>query len=292
MIADVAITDTAILQRYGLCPCGRGRAPLGVLFAYPYSNGLLPKVNDLFEQGIVCRRFLDSGAYTLCAGGNRPRSIAWYSEYVEYIKANGQHFELIAAFDVDFSDPEWNQSCYQQMLMDLSGTGLEEKIVPVVHDKIDPAGEFLTYVEEGAKCIAIGSYPPIPDKEWGKINWLRLEHGVDIHMFGNLRVDVLKKKLPESIDTAQYAISAKYGGFKFWDEDKHDLLNVDVLNPKQFTDRHREYLRETFDMTSTDLLRDVTNKWLVSIDAIHQMQEYLTNEWYPEHDVAEMEIPI
>ena len=288
----IAITDPHILEMYSRCSCSSGRAPLGVLYAFPYAQGLFPMVKALQQSGVYDKLFLDSGAYTLNAGGKSPGNTQlMYSNYIDYIRAYGPGLDMIASFDADFKDPGLNQCNYQRMLLDLQGTGLEDRILPVVHDAVNPAAEFQTYINMGARYIAIGSYPHLSDKEWGKINWLRFNHGVSIHLFGSLTCRVLKKVMPESIDTAQYAIAAKFGGFMFWDENYHDLKTVDVLNPKEFTEVHREYLANTFQMKPLDLVRDVKNKWLVTLDAIHRMQEYLTNDCYPNNDVATLTIP-
>lgn len=286
----IAVTDVELVARFAPFREGGGHPPLNVLISLPYVRNAQARAWELREQGEIGSLFLDAGTYTLNAGGSRPRWEHQFEEYLEYVTQFGSRFDLIAAYDVDFKDPEWNQSNYAQMLMSLAGTGLEEKIVPVVHDQADAAEEFQGYIESGARVIAIGSSPaPAPD-QWGKINWLRQKHGVEIHLFGTLQNRVLREQMPESVDTARYAVGPKYGRMLFWDANRHQLVGLKILNPQEFTREHEAFIHRTFGWTRNDLLGDVTKQWLVGIDALCRLQQYLTDVWYPEHDVADFEI--
>jgi len=176
------------------------------------------------------------------------------------------------------------------MIMSLKETSLENRIVPAVHDPVAAAEEFQLYADSGAQVIAIGSYPPLAADQWGKINWLRIKYGVGIHLFGNVRNEVIRRYLPESVDTAQYAITAKFGGMLYWNEHRHELESINILDPQEFLAEHKDFIKSTFGFTPLDLLQDVVKKWIVGLDAICRMKAYLTDEWYPNNDVADLEI--
>lgn len=288
MNTTAAVGGVDPFARYAAMNAGSGfTAPLSALISASYlKESTLFDLVALKQAGKIEKLLLDTGTYSINTGGKGPSNQDDFMKYMHITRRHGHHFDLIIAYDHDFTDPLHNQILYEKMLKELAGTGLAEKIVPVVHDAKHGAEEFELYADMGAKYIGIGSSPPLPRKEWERINHIRFRQDVSIHIFGNLGLDLLKEKMPESADSARYAHDAKYGDISYWDPNTKTLKRLKVLGSK-FNDKHREFLRGTFGMTPSDLLADVTNRWIVNLYALHQMQEYLTTDWYVNNDVAD-----
>ena len=115
-------------------------------------------------DGKLDRLFLDSGTYSEQKQVHQAGWIDNYDAYMETVRRVGKCFDHIACYDGDFSNPEKNAVYFDRMRLDLAGTGLEDRIVPAVHSRANAAEEFELYLAEGARCIAVGSWPPIPEE--------------------------------------------------------------------------------------------------------------------------------
>jgi len=282
----IAIENPRILERYVKVVGGRYR-PLSALIATNYMGKLFDLFVRLKAEGKLAKLFLDSGTFTRNQEGRGPDNDHDFELYMDMIERIGQEFDLIAAYDVDFRDPERNQNFYFEMLRRLQGTGLEKRIVPVMHDSVKPGDEFDIYASAGAEVIAIGSTPALTADQWKLINRMRFWKGVEVHLMGNLGTSLLKAKKPEYADSARFAHDAAFGDICWWNPRTKNLDRVHVTNSDEYTDEIREFIISTFGFTPADLMADVTNKWLVNLFGINQMQEFLTAEWYPKNEVKD-----
>lgn len=258
------------------------RTKVHALVALKSAIGVLGKLLELKEDGIIDAIFLDTGTYWHNRTGHWD-GVDESGKYNTFVQRNGDMIDVIASYDIDFNDPEHYMGCHFRLMSAINDT-VGRKVLPVVHDTKRAATEFREYVEDGAQYIAIGSQQSIDDEEWQKINVLRKTHGVKIHLFGNLRSDQLKLRMPDSIDTARYAIDAIYGSFFYWDNTAKEILKLKRLGAGEFTDVHKVFLREVFDFSPVDFLAKPERQWIVNMYAIRRLEEYLTNEWYPNHE--------
>ena len=282
----IALDNPRILERYVRVAGGRFR-PLSALIATNYIGKLFDIFVKLKAKGKLDKLFLDSGTFTRNQEGRGPDNDHDFELYMDMIERIGKEFDLIAAYDVDFRDPKRNQHFYFEMLRRLQGTGIEKRVVPVMHDSVKPGDEFDLYAGAGAEVIAIGSTPPLSVAQWKLLNRKRFWSGVEIHMMGNLGAPLLKAKKPEYADSARFAHDAKYGDICVWNPVTMNLNRVHVTNSDEYTDEVREFVMSTFGFTPADLMADVTNKWIVNLFGINQMQDFLTNEWYPNNWVKD-----
>ncbi len=117
----IAVTNSATIERFEPYRRRGGFPPIDVLVSLPYLNDVLPGLLRLKKKGLIGRMFLDAGTFTLNAKGAAGIQEHRFEEYMELVERYGKYFDLIAAYDVDFGDPERNQCLYQQMLMRLKG---------------------------------------------------------------------------------------------------------------------------------------------------------------------------
>ncbi len=281
-----SMDNPKVMERYANIVGGR-YAPPSALISTKYLDKVCDHFTRLKARGILAKLFLDTETFARNQEGKGPSDDHEFRIYMDRISRVGSNFDLIAAYDVDFKNPERNQDFYCQMLDELTGTGLEKRIVPVIHDSVNAAEEFELYADMGATVIAIGSTPPISSEQWALINRLRFEREIDVHIFGNLGAKLLKDKQPESADSARFAHDAKYGDICVWNPRTENLERIHVTSADEYTDEIRDFIMSTFGFTPADLMADVTNKWMVNLYGIHQMQDFLTNTWYPQNEVKD-----
>lgn len=185
---------------------------INILTSLPYLENTAPHLRSLRESNVIQSWIRDSGAYSIMTG----KKNVTLEEYAHYVNLFEDHTcDLLFNLDADFADPVAN--FYSQlMLEDL----LAEKIrafphlrpAPVVHDKLDPVGELLNYVEHGYTYVALGSNGSFTDPAIvAAINKIRRDTGVKIHLFGRLVLEELEALRPDSADSASYGITGKFG---------------------------------------------------------------------------------
>ena len=283
-VAPDSVEDLLMFEQYRKA----NLRPLSVLKSLPYLQPWeVSQIAKLKAAGLMEKFALDAGTYTL---DKQSLLALWHNRYVEYIDLIleiGPSCDLVSAYDIDFHNPELNQDYYFRMRDDLSDPAISRKIMPVVHDRQHADEEMMLYIDAGAEYIAIGSHPPIPQPVWSKIHRIREEHEVPIHLFGNLRSGVIKRRLPESLDTSRYASDLKwdtsiyYWNSKTMELEKHALL-AGTTDPKI-----EPYLRDELGMTKQDVRKGNHNARMANLYALQVMQDHLTEVWYPEHDTLE-----
>lgn len=243
-------------------------------------DGKLEQLIALKQAGTIDVLAIDSGTFTSQKTGKK----ITIAEYSNLIGIYAEEIDWFAAVDEDFNDPEVNLCRYNQLIYDFRGSPIVDQIVPVIHSSREAAEEFDVYAST-AKMIGIGSKTSIPNDEWLKINAIRYETGVEIHIMGNLGLELLKKRMPESADAAAYAHSAAFGQVMYWNEQRKIMERFKPLDAEEFTDAHRQYFQEQFGLKATELIGpgSAEVKWLVNIYALLKMQDYLNDEWYPTH---------
>jgi hypothetical protein len=255
---------------------------LNYLISYFYLENNAYKL--IFEyRDMIESLYLDSGAYSVATG----KSKISITEYLTYLKLYGHHFDEYFNLDDEFDNPNHNQSNQQYLEKELLPLRAKRPI-PVVHDE-EQIIEFEEYVELGNNFIAIGSDPAIKIVDLQKI--MNKFPDVNIHMFGNIKREMLVKCKPYSADSATWAHNSMYGGIAFWDPDEQKDYKIymgtrEIEDPeKDWTHfkkfKHRKkleaFLHDTFGFQYRDLLpRDgAYNRHIVNLYFFYQFQEYL-----------------
>jgi len=282
----LAITDPQVVYDYFDAVGDRSLGPVSLLVSLPYADGVIPGIRELVTGELVDFVMFDAGTYTLNKGGRFTGMTHRFEEYMDFVQAHGDLANIIASYDIDFRDPDRNQDMYRRMLWQLDGSDLRKKIMPVVHAADAAAAEFQYYLECGATYIGIGSKPALPKDQWGQINRLRFWHDVWTHIFGTLEMGYIKDKMPDSVDTARYAIDAAYGGVFYWSDARHEFVRMHLGKDADITDEFRAYAGETFGYTRADLLAKPMRRWIVNIHSIQRMEKYLNEVWYCEHGLV------
>lgn len=282
MLVLPALGDISTFGRY--CSLTQGQypsSPVGMLISYQNVYGQLQTIELLESLGLLRWKFLDCGAYTLNSGCRKPPPRIRFDPYVRFVLRYGRVFPWISAFDQDFLNPKLNQTLYLRMRDILAGTELVDRIVPVVHD-YNAVQEFDLYRKMGARRIAIGSKPRIPPDQCRRINRIRLTHGTEIHLFGNLRMDELLRWIPQSVDSANYAHAGTYQEVLWWDPERQWLGAVPLRGPDSLSDAQQAVVFQRLGLTATDLLNVAPNRQLVGINAMHELQVFMTE--YAKHN--------
>jgi len=270
-----AIDNPLIVQRFhkltGLL--------LNILISYNFLPGNAYKLTKLYRH-MIDSLALDSGAYSVYTG----KANVTPSEYRRYIRRFGHLFDVIFSLDKDFNNPYDNFTTQYYLQMELPEQ--VRKPIPVIHDPVDPFGEFKTYADDGHTYIAIGSGKPVPDKVLHK---MKTEYpDVKIHMFGKLNRKMLLEHKPYSADASTWAIAAGNGCFYYWDEEEKKEYTIyvgdsDKTPPgkkhfNQFQNREglEKFLREKFGWTFKDLLSGpVENKRILNLYFFRQLEDLL-----------------
>lgn len=259
------------------------RGGLSILTTYKMLRGQFAEMVRLRREGLIASWFLDTGTFGDNPGGSNPGLIDNYGPFLDIVMRVGHEFDWIAAFDRDFGFPSENQFLYREMLKRLEGRRdtrgrlQSDKLIPTVHDREHAFAEFEEFVADGAKLIAIGSRPKLPDDQWESIMQFRTERQTPIHVFGNFTLSQLMERRVESVDSSTFAVTRKYGlNMMLWDANLHAITKID-LRKKALTPEQRQFIGDTFGMTTRDLRIKATNMWIVNTFAIQQMQDYLNS---------------
>lgn len=265
--------------------------PLSILVSFLYIRGAVNKLVEL-KGGTnpkIASLFLDSGTYTI---HNQlkpdPTSKSRFLEYAQYVKLYGRHFDVIATYDEDFSDPELNQYNNERLELILGSNPETSKILPAVHGgdvkqhphQLTGPEEFAFYKDRGYRYIAIGSFPGLNDDSWQDLQ--RIRGDAKIHFFGNFKTDVLLNKNPFSIDGSHYAKIASVHAICIWNA---TTLKLETIELTAVTEDHtqqdritalREYIGTNFrDITLDSVIADPYDRQLLNMFAIQQMQKTL-----------------
>lgn len=279
-----ALSDLDLVQRY----YDITTEPVNLMMSVVYADGNYKRMEAMKRSGVIDSLFLDSGTFTLNKdpGSIAARAPRKYLEYVEIVMRWHQLFDALASYDLDFKDARECADYYEQMILDVDNEDVANKIVPVIHGNNEAADEFADYVDSGAKLIAIGSRPQVPTDQWVRIDGIRAESGIKIHQFGNLGQELLMRVMPDSADSARSVIMAIYGDMLWWNSQTNTLETVSVRN-QEFTREHREYIQSIFNIDPSMLLRDGGLRYVVNMYGLNRMQDFLTNVWYPAHEIGE-----
>jgi hypothetical protein len=264
---------------------------LNALMSFGYTAGQRLKLIELKARGIIKKLFLDSHTFVCNPGGQNPGFDRFWN-YLPVLKAAGVHCDLVATYDVDFKNPRKNENYHLSLLKHIEGitcpdgAPLQDRVVPVLHDRLHPEDEFMTYLGYGAKYIGLGSRPKLSDEhEWG-LNKLRREYGVPLHQFGNLSEQTkLHKLMPDSADSISFASTTMFDSptVLYWNPTANKREKIKLIRGDELTPEQETFFGETFSLTRQELFDSVVNRWIVNIFAICQLQEHLTREWYPAH---------
>jgi hypothetical protein len=231
--------------------------------SFEYSVGQRLKLIKMKLMGIIGSIFLDAQTFTINPGGRNP-GFDFYNKYEDcVIHVTGMNADIVSSYDIDFSNPAKCQAYHTRLLRAVEGikcpdgTFLRDRIMPVIHDHKNPEAEFLLYVSQGAKRIAIGSTVPLTEGQWQALNRLRIQHNMPIHIFGALDIVMLKKRMPESADSCRFASCTKYSGpiILYWDNEQQKQVKVHLYTRQQLTPAQKAFFGDTFGFT-----RALTNK--------------------------------
>ncbi len=253
---------------------------LNYLISYFYLDGQAHKLTKEYRN-MIDDLFLDSGAYS-AEYGNVVISIG---EYRKYLKLYWRRFNEYFNLDDNFDDPDhnlWNQEFIEKDLA--SGA---KRPIPVVHDNNNPFAEFRMYADLDYNFIALGSTTKISDEVFERI---KAEYpDINIHIFGRLDLDELKKHRPDSADSATWAHAAANGNILYWNPDEEKTYTISVGSrdrndsvPHFKTFEHREkvedFLHEKFEYEYSDLLKKggAENRMIVNLYFYKKIQDYLT----------------
>lgn len=271
-----AVSDANIIPRFfdktGIKP--------NILIAYNYIKGSSFKLTDTYRD-MINLLYLDSGAYSVYTG----RANIDVQGYFHYLNAYRHKFDVCFNLDDRFDDPSHN--LFNQFYLE---KGLLKTVpVPVVHDSVDPFGEFEMYAGLGHSYIAIGSGGSAAVKDRLLTQAKEKCPDVKIHLFGDLDKSLLEKHRPYSADSASWAHQAgKGGGIYYWrpSDNKSYRYNVggrDSVKGSQhikespFWEEIRAFLYDTFRYEYNDLLKYVEPKWILNLYYYRQYENYVNS---------------
>ncbi len=289
-----AVTDLKLAERYYkiINPIHPDLSQLNILVSFTYFKNQLPMLLRLKRERKIASTFLDAGTFGMNKKGSNPGLKKLMNVYLSWIYQIGQHFDYISSFDDRFNETGHNFLNYEDMKGALSafdaahGTSLAPKLVPVIHsqDKDEyesyettPAEEVLSYIEEGAKTIGIGSSPMIGPNGMEELKELCAEYDIRIHRFGNFDYEFISTHEIDSADSGRYFRSTQYGrDVWFWDEDNTNLVKISIRT-KAIPPEYKAMLKRVFGWDWSDLLGKVDRIWMVNLFAHQQAQQYLTS---------------
>lgn len=251
---------------------------LNVLIAYCYVKSQAFKLTDMYRE-MINLLYLDSGAYSVSTGKSH---IETYG-YRHYLKKYGLKFDGCFNLDDRFDDP-YHNFINQAYLED----NLSMVPIPVVHDSVDPFGEFETYAGLGHSFIAIGSSGSVAVKDRLLTKAKEKYPDVKIHLFGDLDRTLLEKHRPYSADSASWAHQAgKGGGIYYWrpSENKSYRYNIGAresvkgsqhIKLSPFWEEIQAFLYDTFRYEYNDL-QNYEVRWILNFYYNHQYESYLNS---------------
>ena len=254
---------------------------LNILIAYNYKKGQSFNLTDVYRKWIK-RLYLDSGAYFASTG----KSNIDVFGYRDYLNLYGHKFDLCFNLDDRFNDPQHN--LYHQLYLESGLLNSTTLPVPVIHDKIDPFGEFQLYAELGHQYIAIGSSGSRESKDQLLQMAKDKYPNVRVHLFGDLDRNLLIKHRPYSADSASWAHKAgKGGGIYYWrsSENKQYQYNIggrDKINGGEHIklsphwEEIRAFLYDTFRYEYNDLFKYQV-RWILNFYYFKQFEDYINS---------------
>ena len=272
------------------------RPKLNILISFPYIRGQVSSLIKYKEQNMIGQLFLDAGTFTINIKSTtlHPLPKPRFAEYMQYVKLYGHHFDHIASYDEDFYDPDLNM---HHLLRSgtILGDDLMRKLIPVVHEANDGAAkELQDIVDLDYDYIAIGSQPKLKKNVWDKIEKIIREQKVlgreiKTHLFGIMSPKILMDKKPHSADSSSFAKVGGQDAILYWNPETKMLDTVrliDLSDPemsrkdsrKEWLPIHDDYLSRIFiECTKNRLIAYTTDRHLVSLYAIVQMEKYFTD---------------
>jgi len=252
-----------------------------IIIANNYIKGQSFKLTDLYRDRINFL-YLDSGAYSVSTG----KSNIDVFGYFHYLKDYGHKFDVCFNLDDRFDDPDHNLC--NQFYLESGLLNTPTVPVPVVHDDVDPFGEFEIYANLGHSFIAIGSSGSSAVKDKLLTQAKEKYPDVKIHLFGDLDRKLLEKHRPYSADSASWAHQAgKGGGIYYWrtSENRQYLFNVGgrdsikgsvhiKLSP--LWGEISAFLYDTFRYEYNDLLKYQV-RWILNFYSYKQFENYLNS---------------
>lgn len=255
--------------------------PLNYLIAYNNAKGQSWKLTNQYRH-MINRLYFDCGAYRAFTG----MITISRAEYLQYLKLYGFKSDAVFNLDDDFNDPNHNLQNQLYLERGLAGTNILP--VPVIHDKIDPFGEFEMYVGMGHQFIAIGSAGSRSSKDQLFTQAKAKYPEVKVHLFGDLDKYLLEKHHPFSADSASWAHQAgKGGGIYYWrpSENKQYQFNIggrDSVKGGQhiklapFWEEIKAFLYDTFRYEYNDLFKSQV-RYILNLYSLKQYEDYLNN---------------
>lgn len=254
---------------------------LNIMIAYNYIKGHSFKLTDTYRDRVNLL-YLDSGAYSVSTG----RSNIDVYGYFHYLNTYGHKFNVCFNLDDRFDDPDHN--LVHQLYLENGLLNTTTVPVPVVHDDIDPFGEFEMYAGLGHSYIAIGSSGSAAVKDKLLTQAKEKYPEIKIHLFGDLDRKLLEKHRPYSADSASWAHQAgKGGGIYYWrpSENKGYQYNVGGrdsvkgaphIKSSPFWEEISAFLYDTFRYEYNDLFKHEV-RWILNFYFNHQLEKYLNS---------------
>lgn len=250
---------------------------LNILIAYPYLKGQSSKLTDTYRQ-MIDRLYLDSGAYSVSTGNF---NIDAYG-YGHYVNPYGHKFDAVFSLDDRFDDP-YHNFINQAYLED----SLSTVPVPVVHDSMDPFGEFEMYAALGHSYIAIGSSGSTAVKDELLTQAREKYPDVRVHLFGDLNRKLLEKHRPYSADSASWAHQGGKGCINYWRPSENKAYQYNVgekdlvkgiphIKKSPHWEEIRAFIYDRFRYEYDDLLK-FEARWVLNFFYNHQFETYLNS---------------
>ena len=214
---------------------------------------------------------LDSGTWTLnMSVPLAKKKRITLENYKNYVEEFGSEVDFYFNFDEDFTEQGFERNLYCQSILEAKGL----KPVPVIHD-IYSDEEIDYYIEEHIKhnkypLIALGSAQIKSVDQLTHVIRRFNGTGIDLHLFGHTKFDLIANFPLASCDSAAWARTAAYGYIHYWNpqkegENKRDAIYMEeYLNPDkkvkvtwsnyEYRGELEKYLKETLGITEDDLL--------------------------------------
>jgi len=208
---------------------------LNYLISYDKIKRQSWKLTDGYRN-MLNHLYLDSGAYSSSTG----KCVMTISEYLHYLKRFGSKYDACFNLDDHFNDPDHNLQ--HQLYLEKGLTGTSVRPVPVIHDKVDPLGEFELYAGMGHDYIAIGSSASRACKDELLTQAKEKYPAVKIHLFGDLDQALMEKHRPYSADSAAWAHEAARGVILYWRSSEKKSYRFNV-GERDFMAKHSRHIK-------------------------------------------------
>ena len=256
---------------------------LNVMSSFAYRDGIFSTLTKKYRH-LINLLVLDSGAYSVFTGKTKIS----VKEYGLFLKRYGDLCDHCFSLDDKFDDAAHNFE--NQMILENVLEGKDWRPIPVVHDW-DAFKEFEMYVNLRHNYIALGSMGEKQRISLDILGKIRTEYpDINVHMFGTLNFEMLRKYRPASADASTALKQAGQGGsIYYWRTSENVGYDFNVggkdsktcelkhIKKSPLYDEMSEFWRKQFGYTFDTIVSDSSARQIINLFYFTQMEDYLNS---------------